>query len=288
MGYDALDLTRQRFTSKERDQENRLDYFLARYYSSAQGRFVSVDPNNAGSIFDDPQSWNGYAYARSNPLLFVDPDGRLYVICGANGVCGTITDQEFRLERDTFRRELGSRLTFTGNSRGFYESGDIYSAQGEYLASYQQISIDDRAEELAYEVRQRFSDPKTYIRAAVNAVLGAAELRARIRSRRGAAPAIDDKYHPDAVRDRVRPPYRPNPAHDPGTLNPRKTPEPPDAPDVYSGAVRGGMGEWYGRNTKGEIYQFFSDNAGGVHFAGKLTVDQLRQKSPDVARQLGY
>ena len=35
---------RQRFTSKERDNESGLDYFLARYYSSAQGRFTSVDP----------------------------------------------------------------------------------------------------------------------------------------------------------------------------------------------------------------------------------------------------
>jgi RHS repeat-associated protein len=33
----------QKFTSKERDIETALDYFLARYYSSAQGRFTSPD-----------------------------------------------------------------------------------------------------------------------------------------------------------------------------------------------------------------------------------------------------
>jgi hypothetical protein len=31
-GYAAADSTRQRFTSKERDTESGLDYFLARYY----------------------------------------------------------------------------------------------------------------------------------------------------------------------------------------------------------------------------------------------------------------
>ena len=34
-----------RFTSKERDAETGLDYFGARYLSSAQGRFTSPDPN---------------------------------------------------------------------------------------------------------------------------------------------------------------------------------------------------------------------------------------------------
>jgi hypothetical protein len=38
MKYDAPDSTKQRFTSKERDTESSLDYFLARYCSSAQGR----------------------------------------------------------------------------------------------------------------------------------------------------------------------------------------------------------------------------------------------------------
>jgi RHS repeat-associated protein len=73
-GYTG-DNIRQKFTQKERDNETGLDYFGARYYSSTQGRFTSVDPENAGANPSDPQSWNGYAYARNNPLLYVDPDG---------------------------------------------------------------------------------------------------------------------------------------------------------------------------------------------------------------------
>ena len=37
------------FTGKERDAETGLDFFGARYMSSAQGRFTSVDPEFASA-----------------------------------------------------------------------------------------------------------------------------------------------------------------------------------------------------------------------------------------------
>jgi RHS repeat-associated protein len=76
LGYGA-DTVRQKFTGQERDQESApLDYFNARYYSLAQGRFASVDPGNAGANLMDPQSWNGYGYVSNNPLRFTDPSGK--------------------------------------------------------------------------------------------------------------------------------------------------------------------------------------------------------------------
>src|SRR5713226_4392220 len=42
LGYTG-DSVRQKFTSKERDNETGLDYFGARYYASAQGRFTGAD-----------------------------------------------------------------------------------------------------------------------------------------------------------------------------------------------------------------------------------------------------
>jgi len=39
----------QKFTGKEGDAETGLDYFGARYYSGAHGRFTTVDPDNAGA-----------------------------------------------------------------------------------------------------------------------------------------------------------------------------------------------------------------------------------------------
>lgn len=65
----------RQFADGERDKENGLDYFGARYYGGQIGRFTSVDPSHVGGDISDPQSWNGYAYARNNPFRFVDPMG---------------------------------------------------------------------------------------------------------------------------------------------------------------------------------------------------------------------
>ncbi|MEO8660106.1 MAG: RHS repeat-associated core domain-containing protein [Bryobacteraceae bacterium] len=89
-----------KFTGKERDSETGLDYFGARYYSGAQGRFTSTDPLNAPNLqrlhpeqftrfIGNPQNWNGYAYAHNNPLAKIDPDGYLTIV-----VPGTWNDQE--------------------------------------------------------------------------------------------------------------------------------------------------------------------------------------------------
>jgi RHS repeat-associated protein len=75
-GYGGISSTR-RFTGKERDVESGLDYFGARYYGSRIGRFSTVDPADTfKENLVDPQRWNKYAYARNNPLKYVDPDGR--------------------------------------------------------------------------------------------------------------------------------------------------------------------------------------------------------------------
>lgn len=70
----ATDNVSQKFTGQERD-ETALDYFDARYFSSAIGRFASPDPLSVGADLSNPQSWNGYAYVANSPLSDVDPDG---------------------------------------------------------------------------------------------------------------------------------------------------------------------------------------------------------------------
>ncbi len=47
-GYGGSSTIRQGFTGKEFDSETGLNYYGARYYSPTQGRFTSVDPENAG------------------------------------------------------------------------------------------------------------------------------------------------------------------------------------------------------------------------------------------------
>jgi RHS repeat-associated protein len=70
----------RKYTGKERDKETGLDYFGARYYGSKIGRFTTTDPVYTWQEnLVDPQRWNRYAYARNNPLRYVDPDGRTIV-----------------------------------------------------------------------------------------------------------------------------------------------------------------------------------------------------------------
>lgn len=64
-------------------------YFGARYYRADLGRFTTVDPEmTLDENLVDPQKWNRYAYARNNPLKYVDPDGRnpLLIMGGAGTV----------------------------------------------------------------------------------------------------------------------------------------------------------------------------------------------------------
>ena len=69
-----------RCSGKERDVETGLDFFDARYFSAAQGRFTSPDWSEKPAPvpyadFRDPQSLNLYGYVRNNPLGRADTDG---------------------------------------------------------------------------------------------------------------------------------------------------------------------------------------------------------------------
>jgi len=89
------------FTGKERDVETGLDYFEARYFSGAQGRFTSPDEFQGGIVdaftgqdietnqalpyadIGDPQTLNKYSYVMNNPLRYVDPNGHCPWCIGA-------------------------------------------------------------------------------------------------------------------------------------------------------------------------------------------------------------
>lgn len=88
----------QKFTLKERDNETGLDFFEARYYASAQGRFTSAD-SYGGQRFN-PQSLNSYTYVMNNPLRFVDPSGHQGEGVKKKGKRGTY-DEDFGNTYDT-------------------------------------------------------------------------------------------------------------------------------------------------------------------------------------------
>ena len=96
-GASSLPTTTEHFfTGKERDSESGNDYFGARYYSSAMGRFMSPDWSAKAepvpyAKLDNPQSLNLYAYVGNNPLIRTDPTGH-YVCSGSKEQCGAVRD----------------------------------------------------------------------------------------------------------------------------------------------------------------------------------------------------
>ncbi len=102
-------MRQDKFTSKERDSETGLDYFGARYFSAAQGRFTSPDEFKGGIVdpftgqdietntalpyadITDPQTLDKYAYVRNNPLRYIDPDGHAPSDLVYDGEAHTVT-----------------------------------------------------------------------------------------------------------------------------------------------------------------------------------------------------
>jgi RHS repeat-associated protein len=119
-------------TAKERDNESGLDYFGARYYSGAQGRFTSHDPFNPilriskKSQFDlflsQPQNWNAYSYTWNNPLRFVDPNGEsVYIVLYTQG--NSKADDELR-------RAANAKAAAIASSKGFDSKNDTVLVRG--------------------------------------------------------------------------------------------------------------------------------------------------------------
>jgi RHS repeat-associated protein len=70
------DKVTSKFTGQEWDAETGLYYYGARYYHPAIGRFLS--PDSIVPSATDAQAFNRYAYARDNPITYVDPTGHSF------------------------------------------------------------------------------------------------------------------------------------------------------------------------------------------------------------------
>jgi RHS repeat-associated protein len=72
----------RKFTGHEHDGENDLTYANARYYEHDLGKWLSQDPASRDTpeqFLNDPQQLNNYAYARNNPLRFLDQSGEVTI-----------------------------------------------------------------------------------------------------------------------------------------------------------------------------------------------------------------
>jgi RHS repeat-associated protein len=128
-GYDGrwnLPFPPARFTGKERDAETGLDYFGARYLSSAQGRFTSVDPiQYSRARVLDPQQWNMYAYARGNPVGLTDPTGAYNTSCKSKDItqCGQDI-QTFESNRQKDLKSQSANVRKAAKAYGSFNDGN--------------------------------------------------------------------------------------------------------------------------------------------------------------------
>jgi RHS repeat-associated protein len=122
--------TPQKFTGKERDAETGLDFFLARYYSGAQGRFISPDPMLGSANIFNPQTWNRYEYVLNNPLKLIDPYG-LFVwdISLGGGKKDEDLMAEYELGSDDQKAEIIQIISFRNRFRTFLKRDSYAAAQ---------------------------------------------------------------------------------------------------------------------------------------------------------------
>lgn len=117
--------------------------------SSAPRRYSSYVHTQAESPFHSilwvlnpyGQSWNGYAYARNNPLLLVDPTGRNYTVCDQQGQnCADLTDQQWSDFRDQngIGQQAGGQLYVTNEDGSYTNVGTAtyYNEQDVQAANF--------------------------------------------------------------------------------------------------------------------------------------------------------
>jgi RHS repeat-associated protein len=94
-----------KFTGKLRDNETGLDFFEARYFSGAQGRWTSPDAINLtdARVLNPSNTLNKYIYGGNNPLKYVDPDGRDITVFYTNsGPAGHFWMAAYDQDTDSF------------------------------------------------------------------------------------------------------------------------------------------------------------------------------------------
>jgi RHS repeat-associated protein len=160
-GSQCEDATEQVFTGKERDfgvfggPGN--DFFGARYYNSATGRFLSPDWTAKSddpvpyANLTNPQSLNLYAYVGGNPLLRTDPTGH----CALQGVevnCMALS----AVSKDAIKTEPTAKLSARDRSYLDKYYKPIHAKAGTF-------KVDD-AQVLGVGIESGFGSNGTYLR----------------------------------------------------------------------------------------------------------------------------
>ncbi len=139
-------------SSGEGEVETGLDFFGARYYSGAQGRFTSVDPIWVKpDRMLDPQRLNLYAYGRNNPLRFTDPTGMDVMIGNCPGD-KTVTQCFAAVQQGLRKEDRGHVHLVTGDGKNGFKKGQYgitvdadYKSSSKDFGTLQHLASDHSA-----------------------------------------------------------------------------------------------------------------------------------------------
>ena len=141
-----------------------LDYFLARYYSGAQGRFMSpdwsADPQPVPyANLEYPQTLNLYSYAGNNPLSRTDPDGHFWKELWNKMKWGEWVDDAgleaaLQARADNARQVIAGMKNLTVN--GEFPADALKDLNNKQTISLQRSIVDSLAQEV-------LNQPKTMI-----------------------------------------------------------------------------------------------------------------------------
>ena len=132
------------FTGHVTDAATGYSYMQQRYYDPVIGRFLSQDPKDADTDYAD--NFNRYFYAKNNPYLFRDPDGRDWdelldtitqklanALTGASQSESPTVQATAGLAANAMKREVNSGLAAAqaapGNAAQAMKTGAVDAAQ---------------------------------------------------------------------------------------------------------------------------------------------------------------
>ncbi|MCW5921695.1 MAG: RHS repeat-associated core domain-containing protein [Saprospiraceae bacterium] len=106
------------YNGKELNDDLGLNWYDygARWYDAAVGRWWSVDP-----LAEEYSPFTSYAYGMNNPMVFIDPDGRLTIFVGGAAFGGRIKPNKIN---DDFTQNLIAQF------RGILGDDDFHVARG--------------------------------------------------------------------------------------------------------------------------------------------------------------
>ncbi|NLE61943.1 MAG: RHS repeat-associated core domain-containing protein, partial [Planctomycetes bacterium] len=146
------------FVNGTSDDSTGLIHLGAREYDPLIGRFISVDP-----LFDteDPLSWNGYAYADSNPVTFNDADGQN---CHSVESCAAMYPAKKKTTKKTKPKttKKASRISTINNINRFVTAvvSSLVSAVKKAVELFRELRKDAQLANVAKKRRDRIKAEK--------------------------------------------------------------------------------------------------------------------------------